>query len=199
MEFVEDLDLPVVVVTDNQGRSLPCYVEHSLQLDEESYVILQPVDIPVYVFAWLDEEGDEPTVVEEEEHLKAVYPHAQAVLEEQNIKLHWSAFTLTVSGEIPEVDEEDYDDYGYDAQDENGMSSAQETFQLLAEFCYDDQDYAVCTPLDPVLIVARMEQGEAQVLEGEELDAIQPFLESYLSSQLDLEHMDDEDLDEEES
>ena len=153
-ELEDTMDLPTVVVTDEVGRALPCYVEHSLQIKEGSYVVLLPVDTPVCVFAWLNEDDEEPVLIEDEAEIGTIFPLAKAVLEEQNLTLHWSAFTLTVSGDVPEVEEEE--DYGYEPEDANGTSH--EAFQLLAEFFYEEQEYAVCSPLDPFLILARMEQ-----------------------------------------
>lgn len=200
IEF-EEMDLPTVTVKDQAGRSLSCYIEHSLQLKEGSYVVLMPVDIPVEFFAWSeDEEEDELILVETEEEIEALYPIAQAVLAEQNIDLHRSAFTLTVSGEVPDLEEEE--DYGYEPDDANGTSH--DSFQLLADFFYNEEEYAICAPLEPVLILARMVQGQPQVLEGEELERIQPVLEEYLAGQLmntieeDEGEDEDDDFDEEE-
>ena len=193
MDF-EDEALPTVVVTDESGRSLSCYVEHSLQLKDKSYVVLFPVDTPVYLFAWSDDEEEEPEIIEEEEDIEVLYPIAKAVLEEQNMVLHWTAFTLTVSGDIPEEEDEEY---GYEPDDVNGTSH--EAFQFLAEFYHEDQEYAVCMPLEPVLILARMENGKAYVLEEEELIQIQPILEEYLDSQAHraIEEDEEEDFSEE--
>jgi len=192
-ELEDNMDLPTVLVTDDVGRALSCYVEHSLQLKEGSYAVLLPVDTPVCFFAWLNEDDEEPVLIEDEVEIGAIYPLAKAVLEEQNLTLHWSAFTLTVSGDVPEVEEED--DYGYEPEDANGTSH--EAFQLLAEFFHEDQEYAVCAPLDPFLILARMEQGQPQILEPEELERIQPILEEYLAGQLNIDKLED-DFDEEE-
>lgn len=190
-ELEDNIDLPTVLVTDETGRALSCYVEHSLQLKEGSYAVLLPVDTPVCFFAWLNEDDEEPVLIEDEVEIGAIYSLAKAVLEEQNLTLHWTAFTLTVSGDVPEVE----DDYGYEPEDANGTSH--EAFQLLAEFFHEDQEYAVCAPLDPFLILARMEQGQPQMLEPEELERIQPILEEYLAGQLDIDELED-DFDEEE-
>lgn len=199
IEF-EEMDLPTVTVTDKAGRSLSCYIEHSLQLKEGSYVVLMPVDIPVEFFAWSDDEDDEELIlIETDAEIEVLYPIAKAVLAEQNIDLHRSAFTLTVSGEVPDLEDED-EDYGYEPEDANGTSH--DSFQLLADFFYNDQEYAVCAPLEPVLILARMVQGKPKVLEGEELNLIQPILEEYLAGQLietieEDEGEEDDDFDEE--
>lgn len=192
------MDLPTVVVKDDAGRSLSCYIEHSLQLKEASYVVLMPVETPVYLFAFDDEDSEDPSIIEADDDIAALYPIAKAVLEEQNMALHWSAFILTVSGDVPDLEEEE-EDYGYDPEDANGTSH--EAFQLLAEFLHEDQEYAICAPLNPVLILARMVQGQPQVLEDDELERIQPLLEEFLAGQvIDMIEEDDEeeDFDEEE-
>jgi hypothetical protein len=199
IEF-EEMDLPTVTVKDEAGRSLSCYIEHSLQLKEGSYVVLMPVDVPVEFFTWNDDEdGEELLLIETDAEIEALYPIAKAVLAEQNIDLHRSAFTLTVSGEVPDLEDEE-EDYGYEPEDANGTSH--DSFQLLAEFFHNDQEYAVCAPLEPVLILARMVQGQPQVLEEDELERIQPVLEEYLAGQLietiEEDEEEDEDFDDEE-
>lgn len=191
----EEMDLPTVTIEDEAGRSLSCYIEHTLQLKEASYVVLMPVDTPVCLFAWSDDENEDPLLIETDAEIQKLYPIAKAVLEEQNMDLHWSAFTLTVSGEVPDLEEEEEEDYGYDPEDANGTSH--EAFQLLAEFLHQDQEYAVCAPLNPVLILARMEQGQPRFLEDDEIERIQPVLEEYLAGQL-IETIEEEDEDFEE-
>ena len=83
-----------------------------------------------------------------------------------------SAVTLTVSGELDEPDPEDLEDE--DSDDES------ETYELLVSFLVDEQEYGLYIPLDPFFVVARMDDGSAVLVEGEDFDLIQPRIEAEL-------------------
>src|SRR5689334_18564333 len=103
-----DMDTPTVTLTDEAGLQLTCYIEHSLDVDEQEYVLLLPVDSPIEIFAW-EENGDEDeaVLVEDQDTLDQVFPIAKAVLEEQNLSLKRTAVVLTVEGELPDLDEDE--------------------------------------------------------------------------------------------
>jgi uncharacterized protein YrzB (UPF0473 family) len=166
---MDQMDAPTLTLTDENGRSLTCYVEHSLEVDDQEYVLLLPVDSPVEIFAW-EGDGDEEEAIplEEDAEIDAVFSIAKAVLEEQNLVLKRTAVTLTVEGELPDLPEED----GIEADEEG-----EEELQLVASFYNEEQEYAVYAPLDPFLILARLdEQGQPQLLSPEELEKIEPML-----------------------
>lgn len=183
-----DLDAPKVVLKDESGRSLTCYVEQSLDVEDQAYVLLMPVDTPVEIFSWqVDEEDDEDEVLVdvEESDIDAIFDTARAVLAEQDLGLQRSALTLTVTGDLPEVNEEelitlDMEEEGIDEDPEP------EQFQILASFFHEEQEYTVCTPLDPLLFFARMtDAGEPQLLSPEEFMRLKPQLEDKLFDVLD--------------
>jgi len=43
-----------------------------------------------------------------------------------------------------------------------------------------DQEYGLYIPLDPFFVVARMEDGQAVLVEGEEFERVQPRIEAEL-------------------
>ena len=168
----EDFDAPTVVLTDDTGRSLNCYIEHSIDIEGQDYVFLLPVDSPVEIFAW-QEEGDEEEAipVEDDAEIERIFPIARAVLQEQNLELKRTAVTLTVEGDLPELNEEDLE-----AADE-GEAGEQEELQLLASFYDEEQEYAIYAPLDPFFILAKMDaDGQPKLLSPEELSKIEPML-----------------------
>lgn len=169
----EDFDAPTVVLTDDEtGRSLNCYIEHSIDIEGQEYVFLLPIDSPVEIFAW-QEEGDEEEAipVEDEEEIERIFPIARAVLQEQNLELKRTAVTLTVEGDLPELSEEDLE-----VADE-GDSGEHEELQLLASFYDEEQEYAIYAPLDPFFILAKMDaDGQPKLLSPEELSKIEPML-----------------------
>jgi Protein of unknown function (DUF3727)/Protein of unknown function (DUF1292) len=190
-------DAPTVSLTDEQGRSLLCYVERSLPIEGSEYVLLLPVDSPIEVFAWEDddesEEDDEVLVDIEEEELEAIFATARAVLAEEDLILHRTALTLTASGDLPEVVEDDI--ITLDIEDDQGQLNF-EQFQQLASFFFEDQEYVICTPLDPLLFFARLNsKGEPELLSADEFQHLLS-LDEFKAIQSELEqhdHADDED------
>lgn len=182
-------DAPIVTLKDEAGLSLSCYIEHSLEVEGKEYVLLLPVDATVEIFAWdVDEEtqsDDEVLVNMEDEELNEIFPTARAVLEEQNLALHHTALTLTVTGEIPEHDEEDILTLDINDDDDDDEREP-EQFQLLANFYHKDREYAIYTPLDPLLFFAQMnELGQPELLSPEEFQKIRPTLEDRLFDEMD--------------
>lgn len=161
-----------VTVTDEFGRSLACYIEHSFELNNENYVLLLPVDTPVEIFVWAeDEDEEEPIPLEDPDKIDEIFETAKAVLEEQNLTLKRTAVTLTVSGEIPEIED--------DQEEPEDKEEDYEELQLLASFYHEEQEYAIYTPLDPFFILARLdENGKPQLLSDEEIEKLEPMLPS---------------------
>lgn len=177
-------DSESVSLTDASGRSLSCYIEHSLEVEGTTYLLLLPVDSPVEIVAWdEDEDSSEVTLVEDESVIDGVFPDAQAVLAEQNLTLMRTAYTLTVSGELPPVDEDEILTLEIEEQDSN---SDPEEFQFLASFYQEEQEYAIYTPLDPLLFFAKRNAvNELEMLSPEEFKKVQPYLEDLLFEELE--------------
>ncbi len=171
MDENEVYDAPTVTLKDDQGRTLDCYVEQSLDLDNQDYVLLLPVDAPVEIFAWREDGDEEEAVlVEDSSEIDGVFLTAKAVLEELNLTLKKTAVVLTVEGDLPDF-EEDLED------EEDEFGDEQEELQLLATFYNKDQEYAIYTPLDPYFILARLDaNGNPQLLSPEELKRLEPML-----------------------
>ncbi|MBA3923686.1 MAG: DUF3727 domain-containing protein [Nostocaceae cyanobacterium] len=175
-----------VTLTDETGRSLDCYIEHSLSVEDQDYVLLLPVDSPVEIFAWETEDDEEEAIlVEDEAVIDEIFGTAQAVLAEQNLILKRTAYALTVGGDLPPVEESEL--FTLDIEEEDGEEEYEpEQLQLLASFYHEDQEYAIYTPLDPLLFFARMSAaGKPQLLSPEEFKEMQPFLEEQLFNELE--------------
>jgi hypothetical protein len=179
-------ELPIVVLTEDDGRSLPCFVERSVDVDDVSYVLLLPVDTPVEILAWEpDEEDDDGEVLVDidSDTVQDIFSTAKAVLAEQNLILSNTALTLTVSGEIPEPEDDDV--ITLEIGDEPSEMDSEE-LQLLASFFHEEQEYAVYTPLDPLLFFARMdEDGTPSILTPEEFNLVRAHLENHLFDDMD--------------
>lgn len=174
-----------VTLTDEAGRSLKCYIEHSLEVEGSEYFLLLPVDSPVEIVAWDAEDDDEAeaTLIEDEEEIDLIFSDAQAVLAEQNLTLKRTAYTLTVAGELPSVNEDEILTIEIE-DDQEDLEPDQ--FQLLASFYHEEQEYGIYTPLDPLLFFAqKSESGETELLSPEEFKKVQPLLEELLFEELD--------------
>ena len=186
--FTEDNDhdpTGSITLSDEKGRSLECYVEHSLTVDEQEYVLLLPVDSPIEIFAWEgDDENEEAILVEfDDAIIDDLFATAQAVLAEQNLVLKQTAYALTVAGDLPPVEESEL--FTLEIEDE-AADLEPEQLQLLANFYHDDQEYAIYTPLDPLLFFAKITKtGEPVLLSPEEFRKVQPLLEEQLFNEVE--------------
>jgi uncharacterized protein YrzB (UPF0473 family) len=196
-EEMED-DAPTVSLIDEDGRSLLCHVERSLSVEGKEYVLLLPVDVPVEIFAWAadeDSDDDEEMLMDiDEEELDDIFPTARAVLAEQDLLLHRTALTLTASGDLPDVEDDDI--ITLDIEDNDGQLNL-EQFQQLAAFFYEEQEYVVCTPLDPLLFFARMNpRGQPELLSVEEFQDLLALDEfRAIQSELERQAQSSDDLD----
>jgi hypothetical protein len=190
-------DFVTVTLKDDDGRSLLCQVENTMKVRDKEYVLLLPVDTPIEIFAWADdEEADddegEMLVDIDDEELEDVFATARAVLAEQDLILNRTALTLTASGDIPDVEEDDI--IALDIEDPDGAYNM-EQFQQLAAFFFEEQEYVVCTPLDPLLFFAQMNaKGEPVLLSPEEFQELVELDEfKALQAQLESQAEDFED------
>jgi Protein of unknown function (DUF3727)/Protein of unknown function (DUF1292) len=176
-------DAELVSLTDEAGRELPCYIERELELDGKTYLLLLPVNAPIEIFAW-DEDDDitELISVEEEEEISRIFADAHAVLSEQNLTLKRTAFTLSAIGELPPLDPTEVVTIEIDEDDD---SLEPEEFQILARFYNEEQEYAICTPVDPLLFFGSTDEaGVVSLLSEAEAEQFQPMLEDMLLDEI---------------
>jgi Protein of unknown function (DUF3727)/Protein of unknown function (DUF1292) len=180
----DDDDLETIILTDEQGKELECYVEHSLEYGYYNYLLLQPVDLPIIILGKDNEDDEEEEVffIEEEEELEQLFGDAKAVLGELNLTLKHTAFTLTASGELPPLEEEDILTLEID---EDNESINPEELQFLASFYNEKKKYEIYTPLAPLMFFARQDSdGDLELISPEDQE-IQPILEELLFDELD--------------
>ena len=166
-------EVPTVVVKDDQGRELLCFLEQLIPLDGQDYALLTPVDTPVCLFRLSNDE--EPELMDPTNASEPVLSTAEVVLQEHELNLVRSAVTLTVAGELDEPDPEDLDLEGEEDEEDDA-----ETYELLVSFLVAEQEYGLYIPLDPFFVVARLENGNAQLVEGDEFERVQPRIEAEL-------------------
>tara|TARA_B100000579_G_scaffold388611_1_gene361851 strand:+ start:181 stop:774 length:594 start_codon:yes stop_codon:yes gene_type:complete len=164
-------EAPTVLLKDSFEDELFCYLEQIVNVHNNEYALLTPVDTPVTLFKI--NEKDEPELIEKIEKNEQILKNADAVLQEHDLNLVRSAVTLTVSGEL---EEPVYDDL---EEDDNNIDDS-ESYELLVNFNVLDDEYGLYVPLDPFFIVGKIVEGGAILVEDEEFDRIQPLIESEL-------------------
>ncbi|MFM7287092.1 MAG: DUF3727 domain-containing protein [Cyanobium sp.] len=167
-------EVPTVLVNDQKGRQLLCFLEQLIPLDGHDYVLLTPVDTPVCLFR-LEDEAD-PELIDSVDASEPILSVADVVLQEHDLTLVRSAVTLTVSGELEEPDPEELDEE-IDPADEDEES---DLYEMLIQFRACGEEYGLYIPLDPFFVVARLQGGEAVLVEGEEFERVQPRIEAEL-------------------
>jgi hypothetical protein len=167
-------DVPTVVVRDAQGRQLLCYLEELIPLEGQDYALLTPVDTPVCLFR-MHGDDEEPELIETIHTSEPILSVADVVLQEHDLLLVRSAVTLTVSGELEEPDPDELDD-DEDPDDDS------DTYELLVSFMVENGEYGLYIPLDPFFVVARLQDGDGLVVEGDEFERVQPLIEAELDN-----------------
>jgi Protein of unknown function (DUF3727) len=183
--------METVILKDDQGRQLVCYVEEPVRLEGNTYALLTPVDTPVCLVR-LGEDESEHEIIEELEGVEEILSIADAVLQEHDLTLIRSAPILTVHGEIdgPDlVDDEDADDDEdedeLDDLEDLGDDGESDTYEMLLDrpFWVGEEQYALFIPLDPLFLVARLAAGGAELVSDEELERVGPLIEAAIEAQ----------------
>ncbi len=181
----ESHDEETISLVDANRRSLLCYIEHYLETDGTVYLLLMPVDIPIVIISWDDDkdlEYAEAVMLENDAEIATIFANAKAVLAEHNLYLQHTAYTLTATGELPPIEEEQLLTLNLDEED---SELEPEELQFLASFYHSDQKYSIYTPLTPLLFFARYNiNGELELVSPEE-EGFQPILEELLFEELD--------------
>jgi hypothetical protein len=175
-----------VTLTDEEGRTLDCYVENSLEADDTSYLLLMPVDTPIVVIAWDEEEEKEfsdAILIEDSAEIDHIFADAKAVLAELELTLRNTAFTLTASGELPPLEDDEIITLELDASEET--TSEPEELQFLASFYSQEQKYSIYTPLSPLLFLAKYNaRGKLEIVSPED-PQMQRILEELLFDEME--------------
>ena len=172
-------DVPSVLVRDGSGRQLLCFLEQLIPVDGVDYGLLTPVDTPVCLVR-IGDDDQEDELIEELDDAEDILRVADVVLQEHDLTLVRSAATLTVSGELEENDPEDLEDELDDEDLDEDEDGETDLYEMLIQFRAGDQEYGLYIPLDPFFVVARLQGGEAVLVEGEEFERIQPRIEQEL-------------------
>ena len=176
----EQYDEETLTIVDEDGRSLPCYIEQSLEVDLLTYLLLVPVDIPVIIMSISKDSNDlmEAAMLDDEEAIAEIFDNAKAVLAEQNLYLHHSAYTLTATGELPPIEDEQV--LTLDSSEDDDID---EELQSLCYFFHANQKYGIYTPLTPLLFFARYDAENHLELVSPDQENLLPILEELLSEE----------------
>jgi hypothetical protein len=179
-------DTDIVTIYDDEGRSLECYIENAIEYNGKTYVLLMPLDLTIVILTEeIDEEDSEyceTVMVEDPSEIEEIFDDAKAVLGELNLYLKRSGFTLTATGELPPLEEDNI--ITLELDDDNQEIDPEE-LQFLASFYHKKEKYNICTPLTPLLFVAERNRfGELEIITGENED-LQWILEELLFEELE--------------
>jgi hypothetical protein len=177
----------IITLWDEQGRSLDCYIENAYETDDLIYMLLVPVDTPVMILAWDEESEEEESdafLIEDSEEIDRVFADAKAVLAELDLLLKSTAHTLTVSGELPPLEEDNVLSLEIDSESPSSSSEPEE-LQFLTSFFSEDQKYSIYTPLAPLLFLAFGDaEGKIELVSPDD-DGMGPILEELLFDELE--------------
>lgn len=179
----EQYEEETLTIVDEDGRSLPCYIEQSLEIDSMTYLLLVPVDIPVVIMSITKDSNEEleAAMLDDDEAIASIFDNAKAVLAEHNLYLHHTAYTLTATGELPPIEEDRVVTLN---GNENGEDEIEEEeLQSLCHFFHTDQKYGIYTPLTPLLFFARYDKENHLELVSPEQENLIPILEELLSEE----------------
>jgi len=161
--------------TDDKGRKIECFSEHTIPVDGVDYSLLTPIDTPVVLVRIGEGDGDDE-VIEDYESAGEILAAADVCLAKHSLTLVRSAVTLTVSGKLLPVESEEIEDDDADSPEEEN-----DLFELLIPFQHNGQEYGLYIPLDPFFVVARVTgDSEGVVVTGDEFEAIRPIIEAEL-------------------
>lgn len=183
-------DIESVTLTDEEGRTLTCYIENAIEGDDGTYLLLMPVDIPVVILAWdndtdEDEDSDEITnavLLEDPVEIEEIFADAKAVLAELDLTLKLTAFTLTVVGELPPIEDDGILTLELESE---GPALDSEELQFLKDFYHQNQKYSIYTPLSPLLFLAKYDLlGKVELISPSD-EEMQGILEELLFDEMD--------------
>ncbi|MGK7957589.1 MAG: DUF3727 domain-containing protein [Crocosphaera sp.] len=184
----EDIDR--VTLTDEIGLTLDCYVENAMEGNDGTYLLLMPVDIPVVLLSWDKEDEDNEdsdeignaVLLEDSAEIKDIFPDAKAVLAELDLTLKLTAFTLTITGELPPIEDDGILTLELDNEE---PSLESEELQFLKDFYHNNHKYSVYTPLSPLLFLAKYNLlGKVELVSAED-EQMQLILEELLFDDLE--------------
>ncbi|MGK7884439.1 MAG: DUF3727 domain-containing protein, partial [Crocosphaera sp.] len=179
-----------VTLADEKGFTLDCYIENSIEGNDLTYLLLMPVDVPVVILSWDGEEEDSndsdeicnAVLLEDTKEIEEIFADAKAVLSELDLTLKLTAFTLTLTGELPPIEDDGVLTLELD-KDEPSIDS--EELQFLTDFYHNKHKYSIYTPLSPLLFLAKYNLlGKVELVSPED-EQMQLILEELLFDDLD--------------
>ena len=175
----------VVTVTDHFNRRLECRIlnETLISVEGQKYALVEPVDATIEIYSWQAAgEDEDDAVLVEGEIIANIFGTAQAVLSEKNLILKDTPYVLTVAGELPNKDESTIFNLEFDDIDDE---EEPERLMEIATFFHDEQEYAIYTPLETSLFLARItKMAEPKLIHSqtEEFIKIQSIIEDNLKN-----------------
>ena len=184
----EDIDR--VTLSDEKGSTLDCYIENAVEGNDGTYLLLMPVDVPVVILSWDGEEEDSSdgyeisnaVLLEDPTEIEEIFADAKAVLADLDLTLKLTAFTVTLTGELPPIEDDGVLTLEVDS-DEPSIDS--EELQFLKDFYHNKHKYSIYTPLSPLLFLAKYNLlGKIELVSPEDKQ-MQVILEELLFDEME--------------
>ena len=159
-EEVEDEPAVYVARCPDTKRVIECYLDTTVEVKGETYVVLHPCDEVVGIAAF-DEFGQADLIGIDSKLMDEVFPAAAALFEEDDIELMRTASVLTMQGdwEAEEADEEWAEEEEEAASHEN---SDEDQVEVLSDFELNDDPYALVRIMEPTFLIGKMCEGKTE-------------------------------------
>lgn len=174
-------EVPTPFVDPETGSFIECFIDSVATVKGLKYSIGVPCDYSV-ALCYFDKDGElNPVDLEDHDLMSDVFPVAESIVEEEfgeELALMRTPQTLTLVGEL-ELGEDD-DEYEFDTDE---MQDEEEEVEILLSFDHDGKEFNLVRLLDPVLLVARADEGNLQtriLLSPRESDEVMPYIEEMI-------------------
>jgi Protein of unknown function (DUF3727) len=170
---------PVPFLDLTTNTFIECYIDAVAKLEDVEYTIGVPCDHAV-LLCYFDEDEQLTPIELDDELMNDVFPVAESIVAEEfgeELVLQRTPQTLTLVGELDEIDDEDEDDDDDNDDDE----SDDEQVEVLLSFEHRDREFNLVRLMDPVLLVGKeIVAGQRVLLSPEESEKVMPQLEQLI-------------------
>jgi hypothetical protein len=172
----EDDDTAIAFVDKENNSFIECYADSIAIVNGVEYTIGSPCDHAV-ALCYFDDEDQLLPVELDEDLMDEIFPLAATIVEEEfgeELSLERTPQTLTLVGELEEIDDEEED------EDDGSFGDEQEDVEILLSFEEGGTEYCLVRLLDPVLLVGKAasdNENKCVLLTPQESDNVMPLLE----------------------
>mmetsp|Transcript_15064 Transcript_15064/g.32727 ORF Transcript_15064/g.32727 Transcript_15064/m.32727 type:complete len:253 (-) Transcript_15064:227-985(-) len=184
----------------DDGRSIECTMLETLETETDLFASMTPVDVAAVVATLQDNEMIE---VDDPEIIEQLMPTATAVCSERGLSLLDSAVTLTISGNLQDIDEVGLFEGEEDLSTMPELVNADEAeedeegAEAVLSFFHEGRKYYLMRLLEPLVLVGKQVSASTfEIPDEKEMAAVSPVLEGLMEDAMaDAELFDGDDDD----